>query len=355
MTVAPPRALGAVALVLALAGCSVVDVVRRSPPPRPTPTPPPAAFELRSSVVRVPVDFRARTVSFLDARFGAALFTKCSLPKRRVGNHNDCTARLFVTDDGGGSWVARDHPEPVADGHQLTLGAAGQVALLAEPRHWYLSSDGGRTFRPSAVDPLPAEYEICCDREPEREVLRSGRPLPAAPALSQPLTSVLARPGRDLWVAGAEGTAVSGDDGRSWTTVVVPGRKADVTQLTLRASADNEDVWLLAGTVAPRAYPQIWRLDGGAWLPVEAEGHPRDSISAAPVGGGALAVSTPSGIGLVAPGQGWRPTDWPARGLLRTLRDGSLLARDDLTGALWLGPGGGARRAWIKLELRPEP
>jgi len=348
MTVAPPRALGAVAVVLALAGCSAVEGAQRGTPP------PSTEFELRSRAVRVPEGFQARTVSFVDARFGAALFTKCSLPKQQVDNHGDCTARLFVTSDGGDNWVPREHPEPVADRHQLKLGAAGQLALLAEPQRWYLSDDGGRTFRPSAVDPLPAEYEICCDREPEREVLRSGRPLPAAPDLSQPLTSVLARPGRDLWVAGAEGTAVSGDDGRSWTNVVVPGRQPDVTRLTLQASADNEDVWLLAGTVAPRAYPQIWRLDGGAWLPVEAAGHPRDSISAAAVGGGALAVSTPSGIGLVAPGQGWRPTDWPARGLLRTLRDGTLLAHDDLTGARWLGPGGGTRRAWIKLELRAE-
>lgn len=342
-----PRALAAAALVLALTGCSGTDVVRRGPPPEP-------AFESRSRTVRVPADFRTQAVSFRDARVGAALFTRCSLAKRRAGERNDCTALLFVTEDGGDSWVPRDHPAPVAEGHRLTLGAGGRLALLAEPGRWYLSDDGGRTFRPSAADPLPAEYEICCAGEPEREVLRSGRPLPSAPALSQPLTSVLARPGRELWVAAAAGTAVSRDGGRSWTSVAVPGRRADVTGLTLSASAGNEDLWLLGGTVAPRAYPQVWRLDGGAWRPVEAAGHPPLSISAAPAGDGMLAVSTPSGIGLVTPGQRWRPTDWPARGLLRTLPDGTLLAHDELTGAWWLGTGGAARRAWIRLELRPE-
>jgi photosystem II stability/assembly factor-like uncharacterized protein len=351
----PPRLVAAAVLVLALGGCSLVDAVRRPPPPRPAAVPPVAEFELRSRTVRVPEGFRLQTMSFLTAHLGAALFTRCSLPKRRVGNHNDCTARLFVTTDGGDSWAAREHPEPVADGHQVRLGPAGQIALLAEPRSWYVSPDGGRTFRPAATEPLAAEYQICCDQEPDREVLRSGRPLRAAPDLSGPPASMLARPGRDLWVAAATGTAVSTDDGRSWTTVAVPGRAPAATRVTLQASADNEDVWLLAGTAAPQAYPQIWQLDDGAWLPVEAEGHPADSISTAPVGNGALAVSTRAGIGLVAPGQQWQPTDWPARGHLRTLSDGTLLARDDLTGAWWLGSGGAGRRDWLKIELRPRP
>jgi hypothetical protein len=295
------------------------------------------------------------TVSFLGAHLGAALFTRCSLPKRRVGNHNDCTAVLFVTNDGGDSWVRREHPAPVADGHQVRLGTAGQIAVLAEPRRWYVSPDGGRTFRPAPAEPLAPEYQVCCDGEPEREVLRSGRPLPAAPALAGPPTSVLARPGKDLWVAAATGTAVSTDEGRSWRTVAVPGLAPGALRTTLQASADSADVWLIAGTAAPRAYPQIWHLDDGAWLPVEAEGHPADSISTAPVGHGALAVSTRAGIGLVAPGQPWRPTDWPARGEVRALSDGTLLARDELTGAWWLGPGGMGQRNWIKIELRPQP
>jgi hypothetical protein len=294
-----PRALAGVLLLLTLGGCSALDGVRRPPPDR-SPSPSaivhqphlPIEYTVRTASVDVPHGYVQQALKFRTATVGVALFTHCELPKRRVGNHDDCTARLFVTADGGSTWLPRRHPKPVADNHQVFFGTGGELILLAEPRLWYVSTDAGRTFRH-------------VKKEPPRS---------------------------------------TADDQQ----VVAPG-----VQGRMLVSADRADIWLVEQPASRREFPEIWHLDGGTWKPVTVEGHPASYAGAAPLGHGMLMVSTAHGAGIVAPDMPWSPMIWPSGGGVETLLDGTLQARDDLQGELWLGTGEAAERAWVKLKVLP--
>jgi hypothetical protein len=362
------RAVVGVALVFTLTGCSALDGIRR-PPPAPPASSSRATFEVRTARVPVPADYQQSAVEFAGARHGAAMYTRCAVPKRRVGNHNDCSAILLVTDDGGRSWQRRVHPEPVADSQQLYVGFGGTLVLLAEPHAYYTSLDWGRTFKQSPYSEVPpiayrllgGPYEICCDADPVPTIRRidggdqpdpvvvTRPPIPGSPG------AVVYRPGRDLWVASVAGgrayTAVSGDEGRTWTARTVPGSDGGLGFVRLQTPNDQSDLWLI-GDRDRTSFPAVWRLGTTGWQRLRADGAPAEYRSTAPVGGGALAVAGPLGTGQVTSDGSYRPTGWPAGDWLQELGDGTLFITDNLRGLLWLGPGGAAHRRWIQLVLK---
>ncbi len=359
------RGLASACAVLALSGCSVFHGIRRSPPPAPpqpvpaasvlAAAPPPRPFRLRSAVAPVPAGYRQGAVEFADLGHGAALFTRCR-------GTADCAAVLLVTADGGTSWQARKHPQPLADSQQLYVGVDGTIVLLSAPYAYFVSTDRGVTFRkfpygtvpPVAYRALAGPYEICCDADAAPSLRQAAGPADVPVATTPPVPgrlAAVAHPGADLWVAAVAqdrvATAVSADDGHVWTAVAVPDGSASSVQLLTAAG----DLWLI-GDSDRQSFPALWRLVAGVWQPVVVRNAPAAYQSAAALGAGLLAVSGPSGTGVVSAAGLYVPTDWPARGVLRPLGDGGLQLKDDVTGTYWLGQGAGAQWRWTELDLR---
>jgi hypothetical protein len=323
----------------------------------PTPT---IAFQVRTARVPVPPGYARSTVEFADAEHGAALFTRCA--------QNECAAVILVTADGGASWQARRHPQPVAVYHQLYLGRDRTIVLLAEPSSWYVSSDDSRTFAPPpdkeqppvAYRTLDGPYEICCDAHYGTKLRRwtDGKAVgvPTKPPVSGKLSAVAYRPGRDLWIAaisdGRPFTAVSHDEGRTWLVRPVSGPDEQVAMLQLQVSADGGDVWLLAVSFQSRDFSTVWQLGAGGWGRVPADGPADGQLSAAALGGGLLAVTGPAGSGVLRGGAPHAPLGWPG-GAVRLLRDGTLQLNPASGIGIWLGTGTGIDRSWTQLVLQP--
>jgi hypothetical protein len=368
-----------------LTGCSLVGDIRR-PPPAPGPTitqesaPPvarsrPARAQTRTVRVPVPAGYDRQNVDFADRSNGAALFTRCGVDDPATASRNSCTARLFVTADGGGSWRERKHPQTVAHNQQLYVGADRSLVLLAEPNAWYVSTLGGGSFTrvPYSATDVPAAYramsgpvQVCCDGSAAPKVVRyaNGRAtqVPTAPPLPGDVRTALQR-GRDqMWAAsldaGRPSAAISTDGGRTWRATSVPGDVSGLQVLDLRVSVyvpeglgaqpRYDDLWLLGAREDRTRFPTVWRCRPECWSLVPAVGQPADAIAAAPAGDGLLAVTTASGTGLL--GERWTPTDWPV-GWIRQLTDGTLQVTEQ-DGTVWLGVGKGADRGWIELVLR---
>ena len=371
-------ALGLVAVLAAGAGgCSVLGGVRREPPPVSAPSPEPVAAtaarrgpadaEVRRGGLRIPSAWEQQTVEFADAARGAALFVRCGVDDAAAGSKNACSGRLVVTADGGRTWTERPHPQPVAVNHQLYTGPDGTVLLLAEPQAWYESRDAGRTFRriPYAAVPPPeyhrllGEYQVCCESDSRPRVVRyagaRAEPVPVAPPLPGQLRAVTARPGTpELWAASIDGgaafAAVSRDAGRSWTRSAVPGPPDGLQRLRLLVSADGSDLWLIGEREDRERFPAVWRWTGAGWQQMPAQGRPEAYRNAAATGAGLLAVTGPAGGGLA--GERWTPTNWPANGWIRLLRDGALEVSDAGDGSVWLGEGAGVDRRWARIVPR---
>jgi hypothetical protein len=377
------RAFLCVALATLLAGCSLVADIRREPP-QPSapvdghapPTRPPSnewlverrpdVVDVRVPRVAIPADFDRQTVEFSDARHGAALFTRCGVSGPRTDRRESCTARLLTTDDGGRTWRERKHPRPVADNQRMYLGEAA-LLLLAEPYAWYLSRDGGQDFRslPYRREARPPEYhvlfgrfQVCCDGDSPARVVEwtnaGARPVPTAPPLPGVLAAARERADRDLWAAsiddGRAYTAVSTDGGRGWRRTEIPGAEGGLERLSLMMSADRADVWLLGFRKDQARFPAVWRFDPGGWRQMAAIGHPEAFTSAAPIGGGLLAMSGPLATGLV--GERYTATDWPSGGWIHLLGDGTLSITDERDGSVWLGDGEGTDRRWAQVQLQ---
>lgn len=134
-------AVAGMGLVLVLTGCSALDGVRRPPPALPPPSPPATvAFEERSAVVPVPAGYRQSTVEFAGASEGAALFTRCAVPHRRVGNHNECSAvwRLVAT-----GWQ-RLRPQNAPATYRSTAALGGGALAVTSPGQTGLVTLDGR-------------------------------------------------------------------------------------------------------------------------------------------------------------------------------------------------------------------
>lgn len=315
----------------------------------------------------VPRHYERSIVEFTDAVRGYAQFIHCGNPDAVSVPALDCSAILLTTADGGRSWQRLRHPEPLAKDHQLYAGA-GTLALLAEPHGWYVSADAGRTFRhepvraqqqPAAVRALNGRFQLCCDGDSPPQIGEwvgdRFRPVPAQRRLVNP-TSVAYDQGR-LYVAGVAKGRVeaswSHDEGRTWRATVVSEPEGELSRVQL--AVGRGDAWLIGyGPDDPTVFPQLWRAREDRWEKVDVRRHPRRLTSVVPLGAGLLAVTGPSGSGMVSVGDGagvYNDVNWPIRDTnLRLLPDGTLLAGGS-DGTAWLGSGLFGDWRWIKLVL----
>jgi hypothetical protein len=299
---------------------------------------------------------RPQTMEFVDSSTGYLLFTGCS---------NRCRGALFVTFDGGQSWVERPLPVQVADRLQLDVVDANTVVLTAEPGTWFVSRDTGRTFQESQAPPKElfqaggGHVQIRCpsgDRCPV-QVVRDGQAVPAQPALPGELRfATLGGDGR-IWVVSVKdkeaNTAVSADGGRTWRRFGPALPLAETGAVQLTAAPDSGEVWLVAG--AGSGPIAIYYADADRWRTVMVSlnlGPGR--VAAAAVGGGALATGSGE-FGFVLSDGRWWPSDPPRRvAFLYALADGTVVAGsgpDDV----WLGTGTGPERHWEHVTVEGVP
>jgi hypothetical protein len=323
--------------------------------------------------VPVPAAYDRRTVEFADVKHGAALFTRCGVDDPAAASRDSCTARLFVTADGGLSWQERKHPQAVAKNQQLYVGQDRSLVLLSGPTAWYVSTLQGTSFRrwpyspvevPTAYRALGGRAQVCCDGDDVPTVVRYANgavtAVPTAPPLPGLLSAAAAKDA-NLWAAsvdaGRPSAAVSTDGGRTWIETPLPGRATGLQSLQFHVSTSfpaglgapvaHDDLWLVGAGEDRTRFPTVWRCGPACWSQVPDVGQPSDAISSAPAGGGLLAVSTSIGTGLL--GERWTLTDWPV-GWISQLADGALQVTEE-SGTVWLGVGAGADRAWRELVL----
>lgn len=344
-----------------IAACDVGSI--RRPAPVRTPPPPTRStiVEVRQARVPVPGSFRLQTLTFVDSAQGYALFSRCG----ESSGKPICEASLAATMDGGRTWSLRRHPRSIATDQQLVVSDNGAVMLLADPYGWYLSRDGGLTFRRTGPPQTPPDDYYTASRG--FLVWKSGdgsrrltvyvdhhrRDLAVQPPLADGPTDVEYDESGRLWAVGIEdgkvALALSRDQGRTWQRQAVPDPNGGLASAWLEMSAGGGDVWLLAST-GPPAFPRIWRLESWGWRECPAAGHPPLMLSIAPLGGGALAVALPDGAGLVDGVYG--DTGWPLAGAqLKVLSDGTLVATRSVPGEIFLGLGHGVGRQWVQVSV----
>jgi len=355
------------ALALAVAGCDVGDI--RRPPPAATSEPTVGAQVVRDVRVPVPVGYDRRQVEFTTAGHGYAMFVGCHTAATTAAATTaaaGCTAVLLSTLDAGRTWRLLTHPQPLAREHRL-YARGPRLVLLAEPGGWYVSTDRGATFRhypigaeaPIGFQTLAGRFQTCCPGRGALQVMEwvdgRSRPTRAQPAVPG-LSAVAYADGR-LVAAGLRSglpyAAVSLDAGATWRTTRVPPPAEPVS--ALRLEVGGGDAWLVGYAADRTLFPYLWRAGrDGEWEAVAAAGHPSRIRAVAAIGERQLAVAGPEGVGLVGDGR-YRRLDWPVGDDLRVLSDGVLMSVDpggpDLV--IWLGPGRGADRRWIRLVLRP--
>ncbi|GAB3853668.1 hypothetical protein ACFFMR_26840 [Micromonospora andamanensis] len=374
MTMRQLRSLSLLALVVALAGCSIGDVRRTAPAPEPTlsdsASPPPVprtVAETRTTRLAVAERYDQPYVEFVDAERGYALFAACD---GRPPGGSDCPALLWSTGDGGRSWQSLRHPKPVAENQQL-YATVEVLALWAEPHGWWTSTNGGETFRHSPGEAAPASWQATQGRfQVIEESGKAGRwdgrrlrPLPTQPPLSAIHTVAVAdtlirKPDGTEFHAPLVATGLSGDgrprvaeswdEGRSWRSGEPLSADGEVGVLRLLLRPD--EWWLIGERPDRTGFPALWRSTGSSnWFRVYAEGHP-ESGRVVPLGGSTAAVISPRGAGAVVGGR-YLDLPWPvtAEHSLRLLPDGTLFAVGP-QGVL-LGTGQYAERSWVAINL----
>jgi hypothetical protein len=302
---------------------------------------------------------RPRAIDFVDATTGYALFTGCT--------NNTCGGALFVTFDGGFSWVERklptdrfDSPEKLA---MQVVDSKTVVLTVLGPDAWYRSTDTGRTFTqgeggvPKPSDVLRGVGAACVSGGGTcpAAVLVDGVPTPAQPTFPVGLRSAAGAPGGPIWAVAADLTTVytarSDDGGQTWhqagTPLTVPGTNV----LQVSASLDHLDVWLLASG-GPGASAAYYMHEEG-WHEVNRDVRVSLGIDGgAAAGSGVLAVPGERFGFVFADGQ-WSEAARPSSvRLARMLSDGTLLALAG-PGDAWLGTGSGAARLWSRVTVDP--
>ncbi|HEX5543796.1 MAG TPA: hypothetical protein VFX60_19940 [Micromonospora sp.] len=351
-----------VTLPLLVTGCALNDIRRpvptppapSAPPPisAPAPAVPVTADEVRRGQLPVPDDFDLGSVEFTDAEHGYGLFTRCG---SRPRSKPSCTVRVLSTTDGGRSWQQLRHPPLAANNPQLSA-AGDHLLLFSEPHHWYISADRGRSFRHERSPEPPGAYWRLFGRfhvdEESGQVAEwvNGRakPVPVQPSLPEVARTVYAN-GR-LIVVGLQDdrpyVVISLDKGKTWQQTIV-ARDSKVVFLRTLSSSDGRDVFLM-GSDDRISFPLLWRLDGHRWEPVEAAGHPERVEELAAIGDGMLAVTGPSGSGVIADGR-YQDLGWPLGGNeVRVLDDGTLFSVHP-DRSIWLGIGHATDRRWVKI------
>lgn len=311
----------------------------------------------RHSDLNVADGLRPRAIDFVDGTTGYALFAGCS--------NNVCGGALFVTFDGGFSWVERHLPSDEFDSaEKLAMHVVDQktVVLTVGSDGWYRSTDTGRRFvRGEGGAPEPSDLfrgvGVGCASGGNcpPSVLLDGVATLAQPAFPVGLRGAARAPDGPIWAVAADLTTVhtarSDDEGRSWHQVGGPLTVPGTNVLQLSVSLDNLDVWLLAsgGPGASAAY--YMRAEG--WREVNRDVRVSLGIEGgAAAGAGVLAVPGER-FGFVFSDGQWSESARPnAARVARMLADGTLLA---LVGAgeVWLGVGRGAARFWSRVTVDP--
>ncbi|GAB3151323.1 hypothetical protein GCM10027290_40360 [Micromonospora sonneratiae] len=327
--------------------------------------------EVRQFQVSVPAGHVQRQIEFTDAEHGYALFSDCA-PEGDRTTGPGCGVVLLATADGGRSWQELRHPRPTAQNHQL-YAEGSDLVLLAEPHGWYASSDRGRTFKPVPGAPrvpvayrkLYGRFQVCCDDSAPKVGEWVGdvfRPVPVQPALPSlhMVKEVSGIPGpavgRSLVAIGLRDgqpyVASSPDEGRTWRSMAVPAPDEPLSRLGLEVAPDG-GAWLFGHADDPMRFPQLWNLDGrGIWQRVWAPG-PDRITGLVPISGTMLAVIGPGGSGVISEGR-YQDRGWPRDGgYLQMLPDGVLFSAYHPDNSVWLGPGQGDERRWIKIVLDP--
>jgi hypothetical protein len=395
---------GAAVAAMLLTGCETAGpgaagTVASSRPTASAPAVASTLVETRQAELPVPAGMRVHLVEFATAARGFALLVS-DTPVEAVVNpeHGEYRVALFATTDGGRNWSPLRHPRPVGRESNMYVGAGDTVMLSAWPNDWYISGDGGRTFRhtrlstPGDVPPeyleafeySPGPYRLRCATDGCLVVERrsDGRTV-AVPAQPEPGTQDLTmlrvdRQGR-IWVVGLDAkrtpvAAMSPDGGRTWQTRNPPVQGTGTTYAMARfmASADGADLWLVGstephGTTGARfgrsaalrkeiGLPDLWRLDGDAWVSQgRAASRPDAKLaggkpsSVAPVGGGRALVAGGSYTWLVD--DEWTPVELPTTpGYLGVLRDGTIHFGGD-SQTRYLGTWDGSAFRWIRVVL----
>jgi hypothetical protein len=395
------KRFGAAAVAVALlGGCATAgpDGTGPSTPPATGTTAVVASTltETRQVALAAPAGMRVHLVEFTTAAKGFALLVS-DAPAKAVTNpeQGEYRVALFATSDGGRTWSQLSHPRPVSREPNMYVGVADTVMLSAWPNDWYISADGGRTFRHDrrgTLGDVPPEYleayeypqgpyRLQCandgclvvERQPDgRTVTVPTQPRPG----TADITALrLDRQGR-IWVLGLDAkrspvAAMSPDGGRTWQTHNPPAQAADATYVMARfvTSADGADLWLVGsrdahGTGTARfgrstalrkevGLPDLWRLDGDGWVSVgtaASRPDPKPSPSSvAPLGGGLVLVASGRDTWLV--GDGWTPVELPtAPGYLGLLRDGTIHFGVDAH-TRYLGTWDGSALRWVRVVL----
>lgn len=353
----------------------------------------------RTARISTPQGMYPQTVEFSDAIHGYVQYvTREPVSGAGSADPNDLRYRaaLFATADGGQTWTSLRHPRPVSNNPQLYVVDARTFMIYAEPYGWYVTADGGRTYRHDPPDPtsqyLPPEYEriwqnpagpftLDCADEPcavsRIEAAGAVTRLPRQPTMTAPVRA-LATAGGLLWVAGTDAdrrpqVQVSADQGNTWRSVALPAQPAygerGLDWVEVRTSSDSADVWLVgypgdggtAGAAAPLAalkvvgMPVVWRAQGDAMVAKGVIARPTPGqnpalYTAAAIGGGMLAVSGPGCLCLVDDAWISVPTPQPIE-FIRTLADGTIYGSAITNKTVYLGTRTGREVAWVEVEL----
>ena len=326
---------------------------QEQPPARATRTEQRPSSE-RHSDLKVADGLQPRAIDFADASTGYVLFAGCQ---------TTCGGVLFVTFDGGFSWVQRALPSDrfhSVDHVGMHVVDAKTLVLTVGSDGWYRSTDTGRTFAhgpgetPKPSDKLRGVGVGCpTGGDCPLSVLVDGVPTPVQPAFPVGLRGAARAPGGPIWAVAADLTTVytarSDDDGHTWHPVGGPLKVPGTNVLQVSVSLDNVDVWLLASggpgaTVAYFMHPEGWReVNHDLRVSLGIEG-------GAAAGAGVLAVPGER-FGFVFVDGQWSEAARPnAAQSARILPDGTLLAVVG-PGNAWLGGGSGAARLWSDVTV----
>ncbi|MEV4416231.1 hypothetical protein [Catellatospora sp. NPDC049609] len=345
-----------------------------APPPAAAYSPAPGRATVTERAVRldVPAGYQA-FVEFADARHGYAMFNDC-------GTNGSCQGGLlFASADGGATWQPRQVPGKADHNVQLYVVGPEQIMLWSETAGGYhLSRDGGRTYTFAAE--VPHDYQAATGirygvaygaQEAVLTDWQTGRPVPL-PDGYQGGGATVTRDGV-IWLTRFDKikeTARSADGGRTWQRLAVPEQPGRPLFAMFVRLSPGGDAWLIGeqdpmstggGTSLLRGsvlkgtgLPLVWQLAGGAWTPRPIEGvreKPNFPYSVAPAGDGLLAIAGPDGTGYLADRYvevpGTPRLDW-----VTVLPDGTLFARQNAEGRVYLGTGHGSAREWLDLTVR---
>ena len=333
-----------------------------------------------SAKIPAPDGYRLQTVEFADTRHGyAALWTDDPVSGGSDPDPNRWryASAIFATTDGGANWTRLKDPRPPSASPQMYTVDARTVVLLSEPDGWYVTTDGGASFRFSPGEQQPPELDRLNQVGPAGMRCDDGCHLTVRgsrvdPGLAGDLSAVQHAAGA-VWAAtvdhGVPRTAVSDDGGVTWRSVDVPAHPGGgaVFRLGLPVSPDGTEVWLVGtpvpagggvGQRAPRrrkegGVPMLWRFDGQAWQVQGLVGAPAATpfpYSVAAIGAGLVAAVGPDGLSYVD--EAWHDADlMPRPEYVTVLGDGTIFAPGPSSRVYYFGRRDGRDVSWTRLDL----